>query len=63
VTDAVATSRPRCDCYGCWFSGRQGICGCFVCSECDEEGDVILEVEDAEPGWVQQRCAACRGEP
>lgn len=56
-------SRAHCDCYGCWFAG-QGTCGCFRCSECMAESDVLLETLDvAEDEDCRQRayrpCPEC----
>lgn len=52
----------QCDCYGCWFSEKNGVCGSFACSECDEEGEVVLATEDVKDnGGAYRPCAKCKG--
>lgn len=52
----------RCDCYGCWFSGKQGFCGCFECSECEETGATPIPTNDIKSdGSAYRPCTACRG--
>ncbi len=54
----------KCDCYGCWFTGKQNACGAFTCDHCGEDGPDILETLDVDDNGraVRERCRNCQRE-